>query len=238
MTIFVINPNASSSMTTILEQEAAGLLGVHHALRFVTSEQGPASIEGHSDGALAAFHLTQMVRDIESSASSEKASAYVIACFDDTGLDAVRELTTAPVIGIGEAAMHAASFISQRFCIMTTLQRSVPILERNLSQYGLASRCAGVFASGIPVLQLEADPNSYQRLLQASHDALEQHHGEALILGCAGMSHWVTRLETDLGVPVVDGVRSAIKFAEALIDLNLNTSKKLSYQFPEKKPHT
>ncbi|MEJ2042982.1 MAG: aspartate/glutamate racemase family protein [Reinekea sp.] len=232
MTIFVINPNSSTSMTRQLEQECQNLNGLHHSISFETCHGSPASIEGYSDGAKASYHLVEKVLAYEQDPQISS-KAYVIACFDDTGLEAVREVTDKPVLGIGEAAMHAATLLSSRFCILTTLQRSVPILERNLSLYGLSNRCAGVFASNIPVLQLESDPTSYQKVLQAARTALQTQHGEALVLGCAGMSHWLDRMEQDLGMPVLDGVRVAIKFAEALVDLKLQTSKVCAYRFPE-----
>ena len=235
MAIIVINPNSSASMTRQLETECSQLSGLHHAVCFDTCEGSPKSIEGHSDGALASYHLLAKIREYQQGLNNQQADAYVIACFDDTGLEAARELTDKPVLGIGEASMHAASLLCHRFCVMTTLQRSVPILERNLNQYGLASRCAGVFASHIPVLQLESDPNSYSAVMHAARKALQKHHGEALVLGCAGMSHWLDQMQQDLGMPVLDGVRVAIKFAEALVDLKLMTSKVSSYRYPEMK---
>ncbi len=235
MTILVINPNSSTSMTRQLESECRQLVGIHHPLKFMECSGSPASIEGFSDGTSAAHFLLETMKVMEAETEDSKPSAYVIACFDDTGLDAARELTTAPVLGIGEAAMHAASLLCQQFCIMTTLDRSIPILTRNLNHYGLSHRCAGVFASHIPVLLLESDPNSYAMVLDAARKALLASQGEALVLGCAGMSRWVGQLEHDLGMPVLDGVRIAVHFAQALVDLRLTTSKVRSYQFPEKK---
>ena len=60
-----------------------------------------------------------------------------------------------PVVGIGEAAFHMASLIAGKFSVVTTLSRSVPAIEHNLVRYGLASRCARVRASDVPVLELE-----------------------------------------------------------------------------------
>ncbi|MBB6468021.1 hypothetical protein HNQ96_003905 [Aminobacter lissarensis] len=39
---------------------------------------------------------------------------YIIACFDDTGLDAARCIADAPVIGIGEAAFHMAALLAHK----------------------------------------------------------------------------------------------------------------------------
>lgn len=231
--IAIINPNASVPMTGQLERECNALTGLHHPLTFHRCEEAPLSIEGYSDGVAAAYWVTNKVRQLE--ALPTPPAAYVIACFDDTGLDGARELTSAPVLGIGEMAMHSATFLCQSFCVMTTLERSVPILTRNLNHYGVASRCAGIFASNIPVLALERDPDSYQRVLNAARTVLDKMRGEALVLGCAGMGQWVKRLESDLGVPVLDGVRIAVSFADAMVNLGLKTSKVLSYRYPEVK---
>ncbi len=113
----------------------------------------------------------------------------IIACFDDTGLDAARCAVEVPVVGIGEAAFHAASMLSCRFSVVTTLFRSVPGIEANLVRYGLMTRCASVRASAIPVLDFEAgDGKIYERLSKEVGAAIEEDHAEAIVLGCAGMA--------------------------------------------------
>jgi len=233
MTIAVINPNASVAMTELIEQECRGLDGLRQPLSIHRCEQSPPSIEGYSDGAQAAFWVAETVRQLET--LDQPPLAYVIACFDDTGLDAARELTRSPVLGIGEAAMQAASLVGNRFTVLTSLERSIPILSRNLRHYGYGERCAGVYASNVSVLALEADPASYDQVLERAWVALEQSRGETLVLGCAGMSGWVARLQKDVGVPVIDGVRIAVVVADALASLGLQTSKSLGYAFPETK---
>ncbi len=56
------------------------------------------------------------------------------------------------------------------------------------------------------------------------------------MLGCAGMADLVRYLEAKLGVPVIDGVAAAVKFAEALVGLGLKTSRKGDLAFPLHKP--
>ena len=81
--------------------------------------KGPASIEGYYDEAISLADLLGVIRD------TPDFDAVVIACFDDTGLDAARCLTDRPVIGIGEAAYYYASLIANEFSLVTTLARSV-----------------------------------------------------------------------------------------------------------------
>ena len=46
-----------------------------------------------------------------------------------------------PVLGIGEAAFHAAMLLGHRYCVVTTLSVSLPVIAANLRAYGLASHC-------------------------------------------------------------------------------------------------
>jgi allantoin racemase len=190
---------------------------------------GPASIEGAYDDAFAVPGLLERIREGE----AEDADAHVIACFDDTGLDAARALADAPVVGIGEAGFHLATMLAHRFAVVTTLSRSVPVLENNLLRYGLDRRCAAVRATDVPVLELD-NPASNARAKVAAEIrlALEQDHAEAVVLGCAGMADLAASLSAEFGVPVIDGVAAAVVLAEGLAAIGLRTAKRDGFAKP------
>ncbi|MCB1430199.1 MAG: aspartate/glutamate racemase family protein, partial [Nitratireductor sp.] len=159
-----------------------------------------------------------------------------IACFDDTGLDAVRCMTDAPVLGIGEAGFHAASMLANKFSAVTTLSRSIPAIEHNLLKYGLASRCAKVRASEVPVLDLEQPgSNACARISAEIGRAIAEDRAEAIVLGCAGMTDLAASLSAEHGLPVIDGVAAAVAIAEGLARIGLKTSSLGGYAPPIKK---
>jgi len=222
MLIHLVNPNTTRSMTEKAAFAARAVAGPGTEIRADESAFGPASIEGPYDGALAVPGLLARIE----AAVAAGADAHVIACFDDTGLDAARALSPKPVIGIGEAAAHAATLVAERFSVVTTLARSIPTLEANLVRYGLAARCARVRAAEVPVLALE-DPASdaCARISDEIARALAEDRSEAIVLGCAGMTDLARRLSDIHGVPVVDGVAAAVVLAEGLVRMGLATSK-------------
>lgn len=228
MKLSIVNPNASASMTALAQETAQAFAAPGTVVEACTNEGGPLSIEGVTDGALAVpGMLERMTR-----AEARGADAHVIACFDDTGLDAARSLLLKPVVGIGEAGAKAASFIASRFTVVTTLACSVPILEENLSRYGLLSR-ATVRASEVPVLALEGDPQAAaERISQEIARAIREDRAEAIVLGCAGMTAMAADLSRRHGVPVVDGVAAAVKFAEGLAAMGLLTASRGLYAPP------
>ncbi|ODN67352.1 Asp/Glu/Hydantoin racemase [Methylobrevis pamukkalensis] len=163
MKIHLVNPNTTASMTDKAAAAARAVAAPGTVILARTSRNGPASIEGVYDGALAVPGLMVEI----AAAEAEGAAAHVIACFDDTGLDAARAAASAPVIGIGEAAFHVASLVCHRFSVVTTLSRAVPVIERNLDAYGLRPRCAKVRASDIPVLALEDEGSDARATISA-----------------------------------------------------------------------
>lgn len=235
MKIKVINPNTTWSMTRTIGQAAQAVVSPGVDILAVSPGQGPASIEGHYDEAMACVGLLEEVRKGE----AEGCDAYVIACFGDPGLDAARELARGPVIGVAEAAMRAASYLATGFSVVTTLRRTVVIAEHLVDKYGMRSHCRKVRASELAVLELE-DPrsNAYQSILQECRTALDEDGSGAIVLGCAGMADLCHRLQDELGVPVVDGVSAAVVMAEGLVRARLGTSKRGDYAFPLPKAYT
>ncbi|MBZ9670950.1 MULTISPECIES: aspartate/glutamate racemase family protein [unclassified Mesorhizobium] len=233
MQILVVNPNTTASMTETIAAAARSVAGAWTEIVAVTSSMGPASIEGYYDEALAVPGLLTEI------AAGERAGAQaaIIACFDDTGLDAARAMAAIPVIGICEAALSTACFIAQRFTVVTTTERSRVPVEGLVQRYGMSAR-ARVRAAEIPVLALE-DPASgaVGKLRDEIARAVEEDRAEAIVLGCAGMADLAHRLQSEFGLPVVDGVGAALKQAEALVALGLSTSKRGAYANPLAKPY-
>lgn len=234
MLIHVVNPNTTRSMTDKIAEAARVAARSGTEIIATQPDMGPVSIEGYYDEAFAIPGMLQRIRQAETGG----VDAHVIACFDDTGLDAARSIATAPVIGIGEAAYHVASLIAGRFSVVTTLPRSIPALEHNLVRYGLMSRCARVRAAGIEVLALEDPASGAVARISAEIEAAKvDDHAEAIVLGCAGMADLAAELAATHGLPVIDGVASAVALAEALGSLGVRTSKLGGYASPLRKTY-
>ena len=220
MRLLVINPNTTASMTEKIGIAAKGAASPGTEIMAMNPASGPVSIEGYYDEALSVPGLLHLIQ------TAPGFDAVIIACFDDTGLDAARCLTDRPVIGIGEAAYHFAAMLANKFSVVTTLARSVPALEHNLHKYGLAARCARVRSSEVAVLELEhPGSDACNRISAEIGRAIEEDRAEAIVLGCAGMADLADRLADEHGLPVLDGVTCAVRLAEAMVGLGLRTSR-------------
>lgn len=233
MRLLLLNPNTSAAMTASIAAAAREVAAPGTAIVARQPSFGPASIEGHFDDAFGAAGVAEQAR----LAAGEGFDATVVACFGDPGVDAAREVMAGPVLGVAEAAFHAAAMLVTGFSVVTTMTRTCVIAERLVQRYGFERVCRGIHGTDIPVLDLEAAGDALvDQLEAAARRALAADRSEAIVLGCAGMAGLAGALQARLGVPVVDGVAAAVKFAEALAALGLKTPKTGDYASPRSKP--
>ncbi|MFD2176600.1 aspartate/glutamate racemase family protein [Veronia pacifica] len=233
MKLRLINPNTSESMTEKMGLTAQEIAASGTEIISSCPDTGPESIESHFEEAVSVVGILDEIRKGE----MDQTDAYILACFGDPGLYAAREVTTAPVIGIAEAAFHLATLISSRFSIVTTLGRTKIIAEHLLHRYGFNEHCRKVRAAEIPVLDLEKDDGgkTCELIISECKRARDEDEVGAIVLGCGGMADLTPVISDEIGIPVIEGVTAAVKLAESLVSLNLATSKHGDWAFPPKK---
>lgn len=232
MKLHVINPNTSSAMSATL-QKVTQYAARSSSVAVLTSTQGPPSLESHVDDALAVPGILLLAHALRHKGATD---GVLIACFGDPGIDAVRELCCAPVLGIAEAAMHTAAILGHRFSVVTTLPRTIPTAQRILQRTGLYRQCARVRACALPVNALEDAGACWPVLLAECKQAIAEDDIDTLVLGCAGMADMAEALSDTLGIPVIDGVRAGIQLLEGLAHQQLRPAKLGDRAFPTDKP--
>ncbi len=233
MKILVINPNTSESMTEHLERELGHLKSPGTELTVVNPPHGPVSIESAYDEALAVPPMLALIKQAE----LDGYDAVVIACFSDPGLHAARELVSIPVLGIQEAALHAAAQLGFRFTITTTFPKRVPAKIEAVKMAGMESRLASVRPLNMTVLDMDRDPECTKaRLIDVCRAAAVEDGAEVVILGCAGLAGYAEDVEAATGMKVLDPTPVALKTAEMLVSLGLKHSKRGLFAQPPVKP--
>ena len=206
-----INPNSTIVMTTSCARSFAAQLPKDYDVEAITNHQAPAAIQGPEDGDAAVPGVLDIISD-------GNFDAYVIACFDDTGLAEARALTQKPVIGIGQASFHLAALSAARFSVLTTLAVSVPVIAKNIRAQGFGLICDGVYASGVPVLDLETAPDKSREIISSHlHKMALEHPNNAVVLGCAGMTNIWHKLQPDHQITLIDPVAAAAKLIPVLV---------------------
>jgi Asp/Glu/hydantoin racemase len=209
MTIYVINPNSSQHVTDGIDRAVDPMRAASPVpIAARTLAEGPPGIEtqAHVDGVVT--HLLAHCAKLEDSAS-----AFVVACYSDPGLAALREQSARPVLGIAEASILTAMTMGQRFGIISILSRSIPRHMRYVGAMGVMDRLAADMPLELGVLELADATRTFERLKTVGARLRDEAMADVLILGCAGMTAFRTDLETHLGLPVVEPCQAATAMA-------------------------
>lgn len=219
---------------TMAEVEPLSFLGIE--FDNVVLGNGPASIENNFDEVMAAPYVA-----IEAvKAEQQKVDAVVIDCMGDPGLMAAREAVTIPVIGPGEAAMHMAAIMGNRFSCVTILDAVRPIFLSHAKIYGIAEKLASVRSIDMPVLEIEKNMSALpDKLYEQSLQAIEHDNADTIILGCTGFVGVADKLREKLlnqagyNVPVINPLPNAAMVAAMMVFNHLSHSprayKKLNF---------
>ena len=222
MKILVINPNTSENMTKHIREELGRIKRPDTELTVVCPEKGPETIESAYDEAYA----IPPTLDLVEKANQEGYDAIILACFSDPGLEAAKEISNIPVIGIEEATLHMAAMLGAKFSVITPRRERIPSKKAHVHMHGLDYFLASVRSLDLSVAETDADPEkTKRRVLEVAKKAVDEDGTEVIILGCAGMAGYAQEIERKLKVKVLDPTGVALKVAEAIADLRLMHSK-------------
>ena len=235
MKIRIINPNTSERMTEMIRHSAEGAAAAGTEIICEGLSRGPLYADCAYDNAFVSHELLRTV--CEDPRASEY-DAYIVASFADPALDAMREITEKPVVGIAESAIHFSAFLGYKFAIINTMPRLDKNFESIVARAGARDRLAAI---KLPLYQvasfLESTEEAKDMLVRTAREAIEQDGAEIILLGGGMLAGYADFLSEKVGVPVLDGVKCAVKLAEALASLQLKTSKVKTYAPPFTKPY-
>ncbi len=213
--LMVINPNSSEHVTEGIDRAVEPLRRLGVPIWCKTLSEGPPGIECQAQADLVVAPLLQLAESLKS-----QASGYVIACFGDPGLHALRDRLNVPVMGIQECAVLTALTHGQRFGVISILPASVPRHMRAFGAMGVTDRCAGDRALGLTVAELADKDRTLARMHEVGCALRDQDGADVLIMGCAGMAEYRDELESRIGLPVVEPCQAAVSMAVGRIALN------------------
>lgn len=219
-TIHVVNPNSLEKVTRGID-EALQPLRVTDGPRIEchTLAEGPPGIQTQQDVEAAIPPLMRKVASLDANAG-----AFVIACFSDPGLHALREITKRPVIGISEAGILTALTMGQRVGIIAILAAAIPRHLRYYGAMGVMDRIAGELPVGLGVAELADRERTLVRMAEVGRTLRDAHRADVLVMGCAGMASLRQPLQDAVGLPVVEPCQAGVAMAMGQLLLGWNAA--------------
>lgn len=221
MRILIINPNSSIEMSETIQRSAEVFVDGRYDVTTVPVPTAPPFIDTYYDKAVAALGMLEIVKRNQATYD-----AFIVACHCDPNLDLLKEATTKPVVGIGEASMKMASMLGHSFSVLSTCAHSVPNKEVLIRKYHLEG-CLASIRYPEESCSYEDEVDMY---LTISKDAIKEDLAEVLVLGCAGLAGMDKKLQDQLGVPVLDPIICALTITEGLVRAGYGISKVRRYE--------
>ncbi len=228
--LLVVNANTSAVATRRIAAYAAAHAPPATSVRTVAPSDGPEGIDSMLDATVAAVEVVREIVHHEGAYDSA-----VIACGVDPGLDAARQVSPRPVVGIAEAGMLAACLLGRRFVIPVLSEAQVDAMAELARAYGLERRVAAIPAVGTTAAHHFADAEAIFPALRSTCEvALSRFAGDCVVLTGAAMVGLEQPLSQALGVPAICGLAAGLELAAMLARLGLETSRRGRYATPVK----
>ncbi|EJF60737.1 hypothetical protein DICSQDRAFT_147718 [Dichomitus squalens LYAD-421 SS1] len=195
VSILIVNPNSSKSMTEGLQPILADLMHPQLVLQYLTGpEQSPPSVNDFTTSVISAAHTFPSLLPLLVPETPGAPDAYLVACFSDHPLvGMLREHTHKPVIGIFEASVTHALALGQPFGIVTTgkyWERALTDgVQRMFGSGNIGGAFVGVESTGMTALELhEKQAEVVAAGISAAASRMVGRGARTIIMGCAGMS--------------------------------------------------
>ncbi|MBI3965155.1 MAG: hypothetical protein HY329_05935 [Chloroflexi bacterium] len=196
---------------------------VFHGLDPKTYEGAPSVAEVVKYNYLMSLHVQQILENARQ-AEEEGYDAVAITIIQNPGLREARSLVDIPVTGYGEAAMHLACMLGDRFSVVAFNEDLFPLFAQNIRDYGLENRAG-------PMAIMQVDYAAVMNALRVPGPVVDSFTkaareviaggAQALIPGQTLLAEvlWQAGIFRVDEVPVVDALGAAVKVAELLVDL-------------------
>lgn len=217
MKIGVIVPNVGMGAEAIAERHAflSGHARPDTQIAFHVNERGPRAIESRVEADEAGVEIARTIRALR----GQGYDAFIAWCGGDPGLEAAREISSVPVVGPGQSALHFAGTLGTRLTWLAPTGRADRIRAR-AHAHQMGALLTRVRIIGTPVLELRRDMEATRaRLNRLIGEAVEEDDADVVIFGCMALFGVAATLEAP--VPVVDPALSALMMAESLVTMGL-----------------
>ena len=223
--VIVPIPMDAAGVANRASQLSGDMIGDGFEVEFVAVSWGAALGDSYYDTML----MDMSVFEAGLQAEEEGFDAVCIDTVSDSGMYTLRSRLSIPVIGPGQAALHAACMLGHKFSVITMWDEWFHLYRKILSEYKLEARCASLRSIQTrPDLQelLEGKEEVIFKKLEAeSLKAIEEDGADVIVLGSTTMHQSHGYLSGVLPVPVINPGQISYKLCEVFLELGLSHSK-------------
>jgi len=178
------------------------------------------------------YHLGPIIDKAIEIEKRRDCDALIIGCFGDPGLLAVRQVTSMPVLGTGEASLSLAAMLGDKIGIIVP-KNFVYIIEKLIQSYPCNERVVAVRSTEAfdPEILTSRPKESVGKMVDTCLRVIRQDDADVVVCGCIGFS-WMVRQVRELvakegfKTPIIEPGITVYNAAKMVVELGLNQDRR------------
>jgi allantoin racemase len=196
-----------------------------------------ASFFRHSNSQVNSLSAGPLVAEVAIKAEANGYNAVVPFGTLDAGIELSRNLVKIPVVGAGQSVMHLGAQLSNRLGVVAYEDKSIPFMRKQIHAWRVADYVVGIRGIGIPLPESSKNRDAMRgRFIEVARHLIDQCDAEIIVpmgVTMVPVQYSPEEMAQELGVPVMNALKTSIQTAEMLVRMGLTHSVK-TYPRPAK----
>jgi len=146
----------------------------------------------------------------------------------DAGVELARNLVRIPIVGAGQSVLHLGAQLSNRLGVIAYEEKSIPFMRKQMHAWRIADSIVGIRSVEIPLPESTKNRNAMRaRFIQVARELIDNFAAEIIVpmgVTMVPVQYSAQEFEGELGVPVMDALKTSIQTAEMLVRMGLTHS--------------
>lgn len=146
----------------------------------------------------------------------------------DAGVELSRNLVRIPIVGAGQSVMHLAVQLSNRLGVIAYEEKSIPFMRKQMHAWRVADSVVAMRSVQVPLMESTKNRDAIrERFIRFAREMIEDHDVEIIVpmgVTMVPVQYAPEEFEKELGVPVMDALKTSIQTAEMMVRMGLTHS--------------
>lgn len=191
----------------------------------------------HSNSQVNSLSAGPLVAEVAIKAEAAGYDAVVPFGTLDAGVELSRNLVKIPVVGAGQSVMHLGAQLSNRLGVVAYEDKSIPFMRKQIQAWRVSDYVVGMRGIGIPLPESSKNRDAMRgRFIEVARYLIDQCDAEIIVpmgVTMVPVQYSPQEMAEELGVPVMDALKTSIQTAEMLVRMGTTHSVR-TYPRPAK----
>ena len=146
----------------------------------------------------------------------------------DAGVELSRNLVRIPIVGAGQSVMHLAVQLSNRLGVIAYEEKSIPFMRKQMHAWRVADSVVAMRSVQVPLMESTKNRDAIrERFIRCAREMIDDHDVEIIVpmgVTMVPVQYAPEEFEKELGVPVMDALKTSIQTAEVMVRMGLTHS--------------